>query len=106
MTAVQEAGLANVEVVAVDHGLLVDAATKLGATAIIKGFRNSADIDYELPMAEVNRDLGGIETVFMPAAIQHGFVSSSLVRQVFELGGDVSGYVPESVLKMMQEEKR
>jgi len=44
--------------------------------------------------------------VFIPAAIQHGFVSSSLVRQVFELGGDVAGYVPESVLKMMQEEKR
>ncbi len=104
--AMAEAGIENCEVVEISSGLLVDSAARLGATAIVKGFRNSADIDYELPMSEVNRNLGQLETVFIPAAPEHGFVSSSLVRQVFDLGGDVTSYVPESVLEMMQKESK
>lgn len=104
--AISDAGLVNCKVVEISSGLLVDSARALSASAIVKGFRNSADIDYELPMSEVNRNLGAIETVFIPSAPEHGFVSSSLVRQVFDLGGDVAQYVPENVLKMMQEERK
>jgi pantetheine-phosphate adenylyltransferase len=53
-------------------------------------------------MAQVNRDLSGIETVFIPADPVHGFVSSSLVKQVADLGGDISKYVPEVVAKALR----
>ena len=80
-------------------------AEELGANAIVKGFRNSADIDYELPMAKVNHDLAGIETVFIASDGNFGHVSSSLVKEVFALGGDISKYVTPSILKKMQEGK-
>jgi len=89
-----------------DRGLLATAAKQLGAVAIVKGFRSSADIDYELPMAQVNADLSGIETVFLPADEAFGEISSSLVKEVFSLGGDISKYVSEAVLRKMQEESK
>ena len=96
--AIAEAGIGgSVRVARVESGLLVDKATDLGATAIIKGFRTTGDIEYEIPMAQVNRDLSGIESVFLPAEPGYGYVSSSLVRQVAALGGDVSSYVTASV---------
>mgnify|MGYP003452673829 CR=1 FL=1 len=76
-------------------GLLVDYCTDVGATVIVKGIRSQVDVTYETPMAIVNRDLAGIETVFMLPT--HAHVSSSLVRQVAALGGDVSPYVPDPV---------
>ena len=88
---------ANISVSALEYGLLVDHAKKLGAAAIIKGFRTANDVEYELPMAQVNRDLSGIETVFLASEAGYGFVSSSLVREVASLGGDVSGYVTNAV---------
>jgi pantetheine-phosphate adenylyltransferase len=69
----------------------------VNADVLVKGVRTNVDLDYELPMAQVNRDLSGIETVFIPADPIHGFISSSLVKQVADLGGDVSKYVPEIV---------
>jgi pantetheine-phosphate adenylyltransferase len=84
-----------------DTGLLVDYCKDLGANALVKGVRTNVDLDYELPMAQVNRDLSGIETIFIPADPTHGFVSSSLVKQVFDLGGDISKYVPEEVVKAL-----
>ena len=84
-----------------DTGLLVDYCKRLGADALVKGVRTNVDLDYELPMAQVNRDLSGIETIFIPADPTHGFVSSSLVKQVFDLGGDISKYVPTEVLKAL-----
>jgi pantetheine-phosphate adenylyltransferase len=96
-TAIAEAGISGVKVELLEAGLLVDRAKALGARAIVKGFRTTADLDYELPMAEVNRDLGEIETVFLAAEPQFGYVSSSLVREVAALGGDVSKYVPGNV---------
>ena len=84
-----------------DTGLLVDYCKSLGADALVKGVRTNVDLDYELPMAQVNRDLSGIETIFIPADPTHGFVSSSLVKQVFDLGGDISKYVPTEVLKAL-----
>ena len=82
-------------------GLLVDYCKSLGADALVKGVRTNVDLDYELPMAQVNRDLSGIETIFIPADPTHGFVSSSLVKQVFDLGGDISKYVPTEVVKAL-----
>ena len=84
-----------------DSGLLVDYCRDLGADALVKGVRTNVDLDYELPMAQVNRDLSGIETIFIPADPTHGFVSSSLVKQVFDLGGDISKYVPIEVVKAL-----
>ena len=78
-------------------GLLVDYCTDVGATVIVKGIRSQVDVTYETPMAIVNRDLAGIETVFMLPNPAHAHVSSSLVRQVAALGGDVSPYVPDPV---------
>ena len=103
---IAEAGLAaKCSVQSLHSGLLVKKAQELGANAIVKGFRNSADIDYELPMAKVNHDLAGIETVFIASEGNYGHVSSSLVKEVFALGGDISKYVTPSVLKKMQEGK-
>ena len=84
-----------------DTGLLVDYCKSLGADALVKGVRTNVDLDYELPMAQVNRDLSGIETIFIPADPTHGFVSSSLVKQVFDLGGDIGKYVPTEVVKAL-----
>ena len=91
----------NFVVSSLDTGLLVDYCKSLGADALVKGVRTNVDLDYELPMAQVNRDLSGIETIFIPADPTHGFVSSSLVKQVFDLGGDVSKYVPTEVVKAL-----
>lgn len=92
----------NIKVSTLESGLLVEHAQALGAKAIIKGFRTASDIEYELPMSQVNRDLSGIETVFLAAEAGFGFVSSSLVREVASLGGDVSKYVTEAVAKVLE----
>jgi pantetheine-phosphate adenylyltransferase len=83
-------------------GLLVDYCRSISAKALVKGVRTNVDLDYELPMAQVNRDLSGIDTVFLPADPAHVFISSSLVKQVADLGGDISKYVPELVAKALK----
>ena len=101
--SLQEVGApSNIRVSTLESGLLVEHAQALGAKAIIKGFRTASDFEYELPMSQVNRDLSGIETVFLAAEAGFGFVSSSLVREVASLGGDVSGYVTQAVAKALQ----
>lgn len=92
----------NFVVSSLSSGLLVDYCKEVKAEALVKGIRTNVDIDYELPMAQVNRDLSGIETVFLPADPAHGFISSSLVKQVADLGGDISKYVPQEVVKALQ----
>ena len=80
------------------HGrLLVDVARELGAGLIVKGLRGGTDFEYELPMALMNRHLTAMETVFLPGDPRFQHVSSSLVKQVAGLGGDVSGLVPDEV---------
>lgn len=86
----------TVEVVAFE-GLLVDEVRRLGADVIIKGIRDTADWDYEVKMAHMNRHLSTIDTVFLATAPEYSFVSSSLVKEVWRLGGDVSALVPDSV---------
>ncbi|GAA1691210.1 pantetheine-phosphate adenylyltransferase [Microbacterium sediminicola] len=82
-------------------GLLVDYVRDVGAGVLVKGIRSQADVVYEIPMAVVNRDLAGIETVFLLPNPAHTMVSSSLVRQVSALGGDVSPYVPPAVARFL-----
>lgn len=92
----------NFVVSSLASGLLVDYCKEVKAEALVKGIRTNVDIDYELPMAQVNRDLSGIETVFLPANPAHGFISSSLVKQVASLGGDISKYVPAEVVEALK----
>ncbi|MDY0828994.1 pantetheine-phosphate adenylyltransferase [Microbacterium sp. BG28] len=82
-------------------GLLVDYATEVGAGVLVKGIRSQVDVAYETPMAIVNRHLAGVETVFLLPDPSHALVSSSLVRQVASLGGDVSPYVPPVVSRFL-----
>lgn len=83
-------------------GLLVDYCTDVGASVLVKGIRSQVDVAYETPMAIVNRNLAGVETVFLLPAPEHAHVSSSLVRQVSALGGDVAPYVPPVVASYLQ----
>ncbi|WP_309102073.1 pantetheine-phosphate adenylyltransferase [Microbacterium sp.] len=78
-------------------GLLVDYARDVGAGVLVKGIRSQIDVAYESPMAIVNRHLADIETVFLLPDPSHAMVSSSLVRQVASLGGDITPFVPRSV---------
>ncbi|GAA2103606.1 pantetheine-phosphate adenylyltransferase [Brevibacterium salitolerans] len=82
----------------VPGGLLVDYCERIGAAAVLKGLRSGTDFAYELPMALMNRHLTELETVFIPGDPAYEHVSSSLVREVHGLGGDVSGLVPDGVL--------
>jgi pantetheine-phosphate adenylyltransferase len=87
----------NVEVDSFD-GLLVDYAAEKNATALVRGIRAISDYEYELQMALMNRRLRpDIETVFMMASEAHSFISSRLVKEVFALGGNITGLVPPSV---------
>ena len=84
-------------------GLLTEYCRAQDAQAVVKGLRAGADFDYELQMAQMNFHLTGVETVFLPTSPQHSFVSSTLVKEVASLGGDVSALVPAQVLPLLQE---
>jgi pantetheine-phosphate adenylyltransferase len=79
------------------EGLVVEEARRRGATVLLRGFRGPADLELEGRNALGNRDLSGIETLFLVSDPRWAHVSSSLVREIATLGGDVSRYVPESV---------
>lgn len=101
--SIREAGLHdNIRVTSWSVGLLVDYCTDVGASVLVKGIRSQVDVAYETPMAIVNRDLAGVETVFLLPNPAHAHVSSSLVRQVASLGGDVSPYVPGAVARYLE----
>ena len=96
--AIAEAGVpGNVIVSSWSMGLLVDYCVDVGASVLVKGIRSQLDVAYETPMAIVNRNLAAVETVFMLPDPAHAHVSSSLVRQVAALGGDIAPYVPPAV---------
>jgi len=92
----------NIRITSWSMGLLVDYCTEVGASVIVKGIRSQVDVAYETPMAIVNRDLAAVETIFMLPNPAHAHVSSSLVRQVAALGGDVAPYVPRVVSEFLQ----
>ena len=79
-------------------GLLVDYCLSHDIPVVVKGLRAVGDFEYELQMAQMNRELAGIETLFVPTAPQVGHLSSSLVKQIATFGGDVSRLVPKGVL--------
>ena len=95
------ASLRGIVVEPVGDGLLAEYCRQRGVSAIVKGLRSSSDFDYELPMAMMNRQLTGVETVFLPAESHYLHLSSTLIKEVFTLGGDVSDFVPRSVLKRL-----
>lgn len=83
------------------QGLLVDFAKQQGITAIVKGLRDATDLGYEFQMAQMNRKLTGVDTFFIATSPAFSFVSSSLVKEVATLGGDISDLLPESVHKRL-----
>ena len=92
----------NVEVDTFD-GLLVDYARRRRASAIIRGIRAVSDYEYEFQMALMNRHLEpSLETVFMMPAEQYTYLSSRLIKEVFSLGGQVTGLVPPAVETWMR----
>lgn len=99
--SLESAGLEGVKVSLLEGGLIASHAKALGANAIIKGLRTAADLDYELQFANMNRDLSGIETFFFATEPAYSHISSSLVREVASLGGDVSAHVPAAVAKAL-----
>ena len=90
--------------VEVMEGLLVDFARERGAQAIVKGLRAVSDFESEFEQAQLNRTMfPELETVFIMASAEHSFLSSSVVREIASLGGDVRGLVPESILETVRE---
>ena len=100
--SLSEAGLQGIRVVALESGLLVDLCTDVGADVIVKGARSATDVDFEFPMAQINRELTGIETAILISAPELSHVSSSLVRQLAQNGGDVGKYVAKPVQKLIE----
>lgn len=84
-------------------GLLVDYCRTHGVQAIVKGLRAISDFDYELQMAQMNYRLSRVETIFISTNPEYGYLSSSLIKEVARFGGDVSGLVPELVLRRLRD---
>lgn len=84
------------------RGLLVDFAAAQGAHLVLRGLRAVSDFEYELQMAQMNQELNAdVETLFLVPEVSNSFISSSLVREVAALGGDVSSFVSPSVLQRL-----
>ena len=88
--------LTNVEIGSFS-GLLVEYATQRDVRVVVKGLRAVTDFEFEIQMAQMNERLAGIETLFMPTNPRWSFLSSSLVKEVARLGGDVGGLIPDQV---------
>lgn len=98
------AGHGNVEVRGFDS-LLAHFVRDVGAGVLLRGLRAVSDFEYEFQLASMNRHLiPEVETLFLTPAEQYGFISSSLVREISRLGGDVSAFVPAAVAKALQAE--
>jgi pantetheine-phosphate adenylyltransferase len=88
------------------EGLLVHYAVEQGAQVIVRGIRAVSDYEYELQMALMNRRLEpAVETVFLMAAEEYSYLSSRLIKEVFKLGGSITGLVPELVERRMREKQ-
>ena len=87
------------------NGLLAHFVREIGGGVLLRGLRAVSDFDYEFQLASMNRHLiPEVETLFLTPAEQYGFISSSLVREISRLGGDVSGFVPPAVAAALQAE--
>jgi pantetheine-phosphate adenylyltransferase len=83
------------------EGLVVDYCRTHHIPVIVKGLRAVSDFDYELQMAQMNRGLAGVDTLFMPTNPEYSFLASSLVKEIAKWGGDVTSLVPPNVLKRL-----
>lgn len=90
----------NVSVIGFD-GLLADVIKKHCAQVILRGARHSSDFDQELQLALANKQLAGVDTFFLTPSLGTQFISSSLIREIFKLGGDIRPFVPENVVKYL-----
>lgn len=101
--------LTNVKIVPF-NGLLVDFARQHNASVTIRGLRAITDFEYELQMSQINHKLdAGLETIFLTTSIEYSYVSSTIVKEIAALGGDVTQFVPEVVvgeLEQKMKEKR
>ncbi|MCF3638709.1 pantetheine-phosphate adenylyltransferase [Rhizobium sp. TRM95111] len=96
----------DVTVVSFDR-LVVDAARDHGATLLIRGLRDGTDLDYEMQMAGMNRQMApDVQTVFLPAGTASRPITATLVRQIAAMGGDVSAFVPKAVLHALAAKRR
>jgi pantetheine-phosphate adenylyltransferase len=96
----------DISVVSFDN-LVVDAARAHGAALLIRGLRDGTDLDYEMQMAGMNRQMApDIQTVFLPAGTASRPITATLVRQIAGMGGDVSAFVPAAVLKALQSKRK
>jgi len=84
------------------RGLLVDFCRANAIPVVIKGLRVASDFDYELQMAQMNRELTGVDTIFMPTAPQWSYVSSTLIREIAGLGGDVAAFLPPRIAERIR----
>ena len=86
--------------------LVVDLAREMECDFIVKGLRAVSDFENELQMAQMNQEISGVHTVFIPSASSYSFLASSLIREVAAFGGDMSSMVPPSVAKRLEERFR
>jgi pantetheine-phosphate adenylyltransferase len=93
--------LDNTLVLPMGGGLIADFCRQHGAAALVKGLRSGHDFEYEVPMAAMNRYLTDVDTVFLPGAAESAHVSSSLVKEVAGLGGDIRPFVPPAVFRAL-----
>jgi pantetheine-phosphate adenylyltransferase len=84
------------------EGLTVEYAAKKKADVILRGLRSLTDVQYEFQLAMTNRAVAGIETVFIMTSEQYGFTSSTLIREIASLGGDLSNLIPENVYRRLE----
>lgn len=96
------AGLANVRVMLLD-GLLVDFCRDQGVDVVVKGLRFAGDFEFELQMAQMNHALSGIETIMLPTAARWAHLSSTMIREIARLGGDVTQFVTPVVAERIAE---
>lgn len=99
------AHMPNVRVVQMS-GTLVDLVAHVGATCVVKGVRDGVDVAGEMSQAAVNRDVGGVETLFLPSRGELMHVSSTMVRELLTWGMDISRYVPAPVLAFIGENSK
>ena len=95
-------GLPNVRIT-MFSSLVVDLAQEMEADFIVKGLRAVSDFESELQMAQMNKAISGVHTLFIPSASSRSFLASRLIREIAKYGGDVSSMVPEPALRLLRE---
>ncbi|SJZ84575.1 Phosphopantetheine adenylyltransferase [Pilibacter termitis] len=106
LVALATSELENVKIVTCQTKLTVEIAKELGASFLVRGIRNIKDYEYERDIARLNHELSGeIETIFLLSDPGFEHLSSSMIKEIFSFGGDISSYVPKDVLKKMKEKK-